>query len=67
VNRTSTSAVHIVATPTDRTVARIAAHLARLAAGHDPMGHLFAIERLARAARSEWREAQHHPDPEPQS
>jgi hypothetical protein len=35
-------------------VARIEAHLARLAAGHDPFGHLFAIERLARAARAEW-------------
>ena len=35
-------------------VARIEAHLARLAQGHDPLGHLFGIERLARAARTEW-------------
>jgi len=35
-------------------VARISVHLDRLAAGHDPFGHLFAIERLARAARAEW-------------
>jgi hypothetical protein len=35
-------------------VARIEAHLARFAQGHDPLGHLFAIERLARAARAEW-------------
>ena len=33
---------------------RIEAHLARLAAGHDPMGHLFSIERLARAAKADW-------------
>jgi chorismate-pyruvate lyase len=39
-------------------VARIQAHLARLAQGHDPLGHLFAIEYLARAARAEWWEAQ---------
>jgi hypothetical protein len=43
-------------------VARIEAHLSRLAGGHDPLGHLFGIERLARAARAEWsvaeREAQ---------
>ena len=38
----------------ERDVARIEAHLARLARGHDPMGHLFAIERLARGARAEW-------------
>lgn len=31
----------------------IDAHLVRLAQGHDPMGHLFAIERLARASRAE--------------
>ena len=37
----------------ERYVARIEAHLARLAQGHDPFGHLFAIERLARAARAE--------------
>ena len=41
----------------DAYVARIEAHLARLAQGHDPLGHLFAIERLARAARAEWWEA----------
>ncbi|MHB8397790.1 MAG: hypothetical protein ACYDCI_02515 [Candidatus Limnocylindrales bacterium] len=35
-------------------VARIEAHLARLAQGHDPFGHLFGIERLARCARAEW-------------
>jgi hypothetical protein len=34
-------------------VARIEAHLVRLAQGHDPMGHLFGIERLARGARAE--------------
>lgn len=34
---------------------RIEAHLGRFAAGHDPLGHLFAIERLARATRSEVR------------
>jgi hypothetical protein len=34
--------------------ARISVHLDRLAQGHDPFGHLFAIERLARAARAEW-------------
>jgi hypothetical protein len=39
-------------------VARIEVHLARLAQGHDPPGHLFGIERLARAARAEWWEAQ---------
>ena len=38
----------------ERYVARIEAHLARLAAGHDPLGHLFGIELLARAARAEW-------------
>jgi hypothetical protein len=34
-------------------VARIEVHLLRLAQGHDPMGHLFGIERLARGARAE--------------
>jgi hypothetical protein len=29
-------------------------HLTRIAAGHDPRGHLFAVERLARATRSDW-------------
>jgi hypothetical protein len=38
----------------DGYLARIEAHLRRLADGHDPMGHLFAIERLARAARADW-------------
>jgi hypothetical protein len=33
---------------------RIGAHLEQLARGHDPYGHLLAIERLARAARAEW-------------
>ena len=35
-------------------VTRISVHLDRLAQGHDPIGHLFAIERLARAAKAEW-------------
>lgn len=43
--------------PTERYVAWIEGHLGRMAQGHDPMGHLFAIERLARSARSEWWEA----------
>ena len=43
---------------TERYVARIEAHLVRLRVGHDPMGHLFGIERLARAARAEWWETQ---------
>jgi hypothetical protein len=34
-------------------VARIEVHLARLAQGHDPLGHLLGMERLARAARAE--------------
>lgn len=37
----------------ERYTAWIEVHLDRLARGHDLMGHLFAIERLARAARSE--------------
>ena len=45
-------------------VARIEAHLVRLARGHDPMGHLFAIERLARGARAERRAEQRSPDRE---
>jgi hypothetical protein len=53
---------------TDRTIprssvdgylARIEAHRVRLADGHDPMGHLFAIERLARAARADWWALEH--------
>jgi hypothetical protein len=43
----------------EESVVRIEIHLVRLAQGHDPMGHLFAIERLARSARSEWWCAQH--------
>lgn len=43
---------------TERYRSRIEAHLVRLRVGHDPMGHLFAIERLARAARAERWEAQ---------
>jgi hypothetical protein len=39
--------------------ARIETHLGRLADGHDPPGHLFAIERLARAGRGEWLEERH--------
>jgi hypothetical protein len=48
---------------TERYVARIEAHLVRLRDGHDPMGHLFAIERLARVARAEWWEAQRQTQP----
>jgi hypothetical protein len=40
--------------PAEFYLALIQVHLLRLAAGHDPLGHLFAIERLARAARAEW-------------
>jgi hypothetical protein len=47
----------------ERYVARIAAHLVRFADGHDPMGHLYAIERLARVARIEWWEAQRQTQP----
>jgi hypothetical protein len=36
-------------------IARIEQHLVRYASGHDPLGHLLAIERLARAARAECR------------
>ena len=43
----------------DRYVIRIEAHLAQLARGHDPMGHLFGIERLARSAKAEWWGALH--------
>ncbi len=54
------SGTHAQALPSDaveRYLSRIEAHV-RLREGHDPMGHLFGIERLARAARAEWREAQ---------
>ena len=47
----------------ERYVARIEAHLVRLAQGRDPMGHLFAIERLARVARAESWEAQRQTEP----
>ena len=43
-------------------VARIEVHLARLAQGHDPFGHLFAVERLARAARAESWKAERRPE-----
>jgi hypothetical protein len=33
---------------------RVATHLEQVGRGHDPHGHLLAIERLARAARAEW-------------
>jgi hypothetical protein len=55
------SDVHAPAAPNEaveRYLSRIEAHLARLAQGHDPMGHLFGIERLARGARAEWWQAQ---------
>ncbi len=42
----------------ERYLSRIEAHLVRFAQGRDPLGHLFAIERLARAARTELWEAQ---------
>ena len=48
----------------ERYVVRIEAHLVRLAQGHDPLGHLFGIERLARGARSEWREILHEAERE---
>jgi hypothetical protein len=47
----------------ERCVAKIRAHLVRLVDGHDPMGHLFAIERLARVARAEWWEAERQTQP----
>ena len=55
------SGAHAPAVPgeaVERSLSRIEAHLVRLREAHDPMGHLFAIERLARAARAEWWEAQ---------
>jgi hypothetical protein len=42
----------------ERYLARIEAHLVRLAQGQDPFGHLLAVERLARAARADWCEAE---------
>ena len=51
MNGARTSSVRAEAVERYRT--RIVSHLARLTEGHDPMGHLFAIERLARAARAE--------------
>ncbi len=42
----------------ERYAARIETHLVRLAEGHDRLGHLFAVERLARAARAEASAAQ---------
>jgi hypothetical protein len=61
------NSAHASAVPSEaveRYLSRIEAHLVRLSAGRDPMGHLFGIERLARAARAEWREAQRSPDRE---
>jgi hypothetical protein len=52
---------HAPAAPSEaveRYLSRIEAHLVRLAEGHDPMGHLYGIERLARGARAEWWEEQ---------
>ena len=40
----------------ERYVTLIGVHLARLAGGHAPLGHLLGIERLARAARAEMSE-----------
>lgn len=40
----------------------ITAHLDLLAAGRDPWGHLYGIERIARATRSEWSEEQRQLD-----
>ena len=65
--RTDVSGVHAPAGRTEaieRCLVRMEAHVVRLAEGHDPWGHLFAIERLARAARVEWREAQREPERE---
>ena len=47
----------------ERYVARIEAHLVRLAQGRYLMGHLFAIELLARVARAESWEAQRQTEP----
>jgi hypothetical protein len=59
---TDTSAVPSKAI--ERYMARIEEHLVRLAEGHDPVGHLFGIERLARGARSEWLATLRHGDRE---
>jgi hypothetical protein len=48
----------------EKYVTRIEAHLLRFREGHDPMGHLFAIERLARAARTEWWDVERRPSRE---
>jgi hypothetical protein len=37
-----------------RLLATIGAHLIAIREGRDPIGHLFAIERLARSARADW-------------
>ena len=58
---------HVPAAPGDvveRYVVRIEAHLVRLAEGHDPMGLLLGIERLARSARAEWWETYRAAAPE---
>jgi hypothetical protein len=55
---TSTRAAAAPDEVVERYVVRIEAHLVRLAEGHDPLGHLLGIERLARAARAERREGQ---------
>lgn len=65
--RTNVSAVRAPAARNEaieRCLARMEAHVVRLAEGHDPWGHLFAIERLARAARVEWSEARREPEGE---
>ena len=51
MTRVQTAAVRAIV---EDYVARIEVHLVRLAQGHDPFGHLFAIERLARSARADW-------------
>ena len=55
------SSAQAVVPPSDAAslhIAWIEAHLVRLGQGHDPFGHLFAIERLARAARADLWDAQ---------
>ena len=58
--RNAVSGAQAPATPEviERYMGRIEVHLVRLAEGHDPLGHLFGIERLARSARAEWWSAQ---------